>query len=533
MLFAGPVILNIIDFMTTIYEGVRLGGVAEVAAELGVTRQQVANLRQQPDFPAPMAALSVGDVWDLGVVARWKASGLRKAAGRPSPGSMPVAVGRRFELSTVISDKGGFGIVYSARDLADPAGGWVAVKALKQAHALDPGTVARFIRELQLMSGLSHPNVMPVIASGTDERVGLWYAMPLAGGSLADDLHTGLDDQDVLAVMRDICAGLDYIHRSGVLHRDLKPENVLRTHAGTWAIADFGLSRSVTDDGTRLTDTAAGMGSWLYTAPEQWRDAKNVTQAADIYSVGKILQALLVAGPPVDDKIPPGRRLGPVAQRASSQEPQHRHQGAAELLAAVKIAAAPAQPTGRWETSAERSLRLRQRLAALFDLDAATEIVRWANEVAAGERADFALALSALPAQALEVWWENYDAAGFSRAFKLYADALQGTGFHFQDCDPLADFARLAVEVTRDQVILRDAIRGLAELGHSHNRWHVRDVTVGILQSIRDDGAAVSALEGLRMAGLLATEWTAGPAVVGTLHPILRAGIADILTIPA
>jgi eukaryotic-like serine/threonine-protein kinase len=94
-----------------------------VAAELGVTRQQVANLRQQPDFPAPIAALSVGDVWDLGVVARWKANGLRKAAGRPSPANAPIAVGRRFELGPVISDKGGFGVVHSARDLADPVGG--------------------------------------------------------------------------------------------------------------------------------------------------------------------------------------------------------------------------------------------------------------------------------------------------------------------------------------------------------------------------------------------------------------------------
>jgi eukaryotic-like serine/threonine-protein kinase len=409
----------------------------------------------------------------------------------------------------------------------------VAVKALKQAYALHPGTIARFIRELQLMSGLSHPNVMPVIASGTDERVGVWYAMPLAVGSLADDLHTGLDDQAVLAVMRDVCAGLDYIHRGGILHRDLKPENVLRTQTGTWAIADFGLSRSVTDDGTRITDTAIGMGTRFYTAPEQWRDAKNVTQAADIYSAGKILQAMLVAGPPVDDQVPAGRRLGPVAQHAFSQDPQHRHQSAAELLAAVKAAAAPTLPTGRWETSAERSLRLRQRLAVLFDPDAATEIIRWADQVAPGETADFALALSALPAHALEVWWENYDAAGFSRAFKLYADALQGTGFTFQDCDPLADFARLAVDVTRDQIILREAVRGLTALGHNHNRWHVRDVAVGILQSIRDDSAAVSALEGLRMAGWLATEWTAGPAVASTLHPILRDGIAQILVGPA
>lgn len=515
--------------MTTINPDVRLGGVSEVAAELGVTRQQVANLRQQPDFPAPVANLSLGDVWDLDVVARWKASGLRKAAGRPPHAVMPIAVGRRFELGPVISDKGGFGVVHSARDLAGPAETWVAVKVLKQVHALDAGTVARFIRELQLMSGLSHPNVMPVIASGTDDRLGLWYAMPLARASLADDLHTNLSDQAVLAVMRDICAGLDYIHRSGILHRDLKPENVLRTQAGTWAIADFGLSRSVADDGTRLTDTAAGMGSRFYTAPEQWRDAKNVTQAADIYSAGKILQAMLVAGPPVDDQVPPGRRLGPVAQRAFSSEPQHRHQNAAELLAAVEAAAAPTLPVGRWETPAERSLRLRQRLAVLFDPDAATEIVRWADQVDPGETPDFALALSALPAQALEVWWGQYDSAGFIRAFRLFAEALQGSGFAFQDCDPLADFARRAVDVTRDHVILREAIRGLAALGYKHNRWHVRDVAVGILQSIRDDGAAVSALEGLRMAGPRATEWTAGSAVAGTLHPILRAGIAQIL----
>lgn len=518
--------------MTTINEGVRLGGVSEVAAELGVTRQQVANLRQRPDFPAPVAALSVGDVWNLDVVARWKGSGLRKAAGRPSPGSLPVAVGRRFELGAVISDKGGFGVVHSARDLADPAGGRVAVKTLKQDRAVDPVAVARFTRELQLMSRLRHPNVMPVIASGTDDRVGLWYAMPLAGGSLADDLRRGLTDEAILAVMRDICAGLDYIHRSQILHRDLKPENVLRTQAGTWAIADFGLSLSVADDGARLTGTAAGMGSNFYTAPEQWLDARNATQAADIFSAGKVLQAMLVAGLPVDDNVPPGR-LGPVAQRAFSPQPQHRHQSAVELLAAIEAAAAPVLPAGQRETPPARALRLRQRLAVLFDPDAATEIIRWADQVGPGETADFALALSALPTQALEVWWGHFNSAGFTRAFRLYADALQGTGFEFQDCDPLADFARRAVEVTRDQIILREAVRGLAALGYNHNRWHVRDVAVGILQSIRDDGTAVSALEGLRMAGPQATQWTAGPAVAGTLHPILQNGIARILAGPA
>lgn len=512
--------------MTSISEGVRLGGVSEVAAELGVTRQQVANLRQQPDFPAPVASLSVGDVWNLDMVARWKGSGLRKAAGRPSLGSMPMAVGRRFELGPPIRE-GGFAVVHNARDLADPAGRRVAVKILKKANALDPGIVARFGRELQLMSQLRHRNVMPVIDSGTDERAGLWYAMPLARGSLADDLHTRLSDQDILEVMRDICAGLDYIHRNQVLHRDLKPENVLRTQDGTWAIADFGLSRSVAESSMRLTSTAHGMGSAFYTAPEQWLDAKNVTQAADIYSAGKILQAMLIAGPPVDDRVPPGR-LGPVARRAFSQEPQHRHESAQNLLTAIETAAGPATPTGRWETPAEKGLRLRQRLAVVFDADAATELVLWAGQVIPEEAKDFALAVSVLPAWPLEVWWRDFDSAGFTRAFRLFADALQHLEFRFDDCDQLADFARRAFEVTRDQVILREAIRGLAALGRNHDRWHVRDVAVGILQSIRDDDAAVSALEGLRMAGPRATEWTAGPAA-GTMHPILRAGIAQII----
>jgi eukaryotic-like serine/threonine-protein kinase len=174
----------------------------------------------------------------------------------------------------------------------------------------------------------------------------------------------------------------------------------LRLQAGTWAIADFGLSRSVAESSIRLTSTAAGMGSAFYTAPEQWLDAKYVTQAADIFSAGKILQAMLVGGLPVDDRVPPGR-LGPVARRAFSQEPMHRHQSAAVLLAAIETAVVPATPTGRWETPAEKARRLRQRLAVLFDADAATEIVNWADQVGQDDAEDFALALSALPAGAL------------------------------------------------------------------------------------------------------------------------------------
>jgi eukaryotic-like serine/threonine-protein kinase len=78
-------------------------------------------------------------------------------------------------------------------------------------------------------------------------------------------------------------------------------------------------------------------------------------------------------------------------------------------------------------------------------------------------------------------------------------------------------------------VILREAVCGLAQLGEYHNRWHVRDVAVGILQAIRNEEDAIAAVEGLRAAGPSAVEWTVRETARRTFHPLLRSGIANIL----
>ncbi len=288
-----------VDAMTT-NAAPRLGGVSEVASELGVSRQQVAKLRQQEDFPLPVATLSLGDVWDLDIISRWANSGLRRKAGRPADGERSIALGGRFELGSVING-GGFAVVYRARDLSAPGDAQVAVKVLRAAHALDPGIVARFERELRLMSEFSDPYVMTVLASGTDDRLGLWYAMPLALGSLADQVGTPMAPEDVVRVMREVCAGLTYIHARGVFHRDLKPANVLRTQQGTWAVADLGLAMEAVRSSLRLTSTFDAMGTRFYSAPEQFRDASRVDERADVYSAGKIMQALVTGTTPVDD----------------------------------------------------------------------------------------------------------------------------------------------------------------------------------------------------------------------------------------
>ena len=439
---------------------------------------------------------------------------------RPAQGTATVAAGRRFVLGPQIG-RGGFADVYRALDLMAAQGPEVAVKVLRADATLDAETISRFGGELTMMSKVAHPNVMPVLASGADVDLGLWFAMPLALGSLFDDLQTRkMPEEYIVAVMRDICAGLDHIHRNGVLHRDLKPENVLRSPGGTWAIADFGLARDIART-TRLTETGRGMGSRFYVAPEQVADAKNVTVAADIYSAGKILQALLVGGTPVNDDVPPGK-LASVVRRAISGEPGWRHQSAAELLSAIEAAIKPT----RWESAEDKANRLRMGLAAAIDTKVALEVIEWADTVSDEDIGHFALALSAMPDVLARAWWDT-NPANFTHVFGVFGRALDRF-YRWDDCDLLANFARQAVNVTGDQHILREAVRGLAVLGSNHNRWYVRDVTVAILQRIRDDADATSALEGLRIAGPAAAQWTAGHMLLGTLHPILHTGIPQI-----
>ncbi|MFD8668986.1 serine/threonine-protein kinase [Streptomyces microflavus] len=515
--------------MTTNDEPPRLGGVAEVAAELGVSRQQVAKLRQSADLPAPVAKLSVGDVWDLDVIKRWTNSGLRRSAGRPAATGEPRSLGRRFELGAEIDD-GGFATVFGARDLTKTGDeSMVAIKILRRDRAGDPDFVARFKRELRLLGDLRHPNVIPLLAGGEEEGMGLWYAMPLARGILDDEISGGMSSEDVAAVMRDVCAGLSYIHSQGVLHRDIKPSNILRTPDGAWALADFGFAR-VEEETPSITSTDDGFGSPFYYSPEQWRDAKSVDERADIYSAGKVMQALLIGGFPVDDVVPAGK-LRAVVQRAISQDRGQRHTSAAQLLAAIEAAVAPA-PSGKWETTEEKATRLRPRLKAgrVADVAALDEFIRWADELDFSDpddMLDFSWAIAVLPSDSIKWWWKQ-NRAGFTGVFQAFTKRLEGS-FNFEMCDGLADFARRAAVDTGDPTILRESVRGVTILGANHNRWHVRDVAVAILQSIRTDEDAVAALEGIRMADSRSVEWTFGEAVVKTLHPVLRSGLGAIL----
>ncbi len=125
--------------------------------------------------------------------------------------------------------------------------------------------------------------------------------------------------------------------------------------------------------------------------------------------------------------------------------------------------------------------------------------------------------------------WSVNPTAYRKAAGKLAAWMGEG-GFPFDYCDVVANSARVLWQVSGDGEVLRVVVRGLVDLGATHNRWHVRDVLVDILQGIKDPERALIALEALQSARADRVEWSVNDFAVRSLHPVLRHGVGLIKT---
>jgi eukaryotic-like serine/threonine-protein kinase len=193
--------------------------------------------------------------------------------------------------------EGGMANVYRARHnwLKRPC----ALKLLKPARATDE-MIARFEREVQLASQLSHPNTVEIFDYGHASGL-FYYAMEFLDGINAGELvaHQGaLPVPRALHLLRQVCAGLAEAHARGIVHRDIKPENIMVCRYGGEydfaKILDFGLVKSIADPHSRdLTRTLRILGTPLYMAPERLRNPADVDARADIYAVGAVAFFLL------------------------------------------------------------------------------------------------------------------------------------------------------------------------------------------------------------------------------------------------
>ena len=193
--------------------------------------------------------------------------------------------------------RGGMAIVYLAEDLKHHRA--VAVKVLHPELAFALGA-ERFLREIETVSQLTHPHILPLHDSGEADGL-LYYVMPfIEGESLRSRLtrETQLPVEEALAITREVASALDYSHRHNVVHRDLKPENILLSD-GHALVADFGIARAVMRaEKQSLTETGMSMGTPEYMSPEQAVASESIDGRSDIYALGCVLYEMLAGEPP-------------------------------------------------------------------------------------------------------------------------------------------------------------------------------------------------------------------------------------------
>ena len=260
----------------------------------------------------------------------------------------------KYQLDTLLG-QGGMGAVY--RSFHPVLNRPVAVKVMLGSLAADPQAEQRFMREAQVVAGLSHPGIVNILDVDVSDGRPYIVMEYLAGGSLADRLRAGpMPIAQALQLAVPLADALDYAHRQGLVHRDLKPANVLLRPDGSPVLADFGLARlAQADSAAQITATGAVLGTLAYMAPEQF-SGQPTDARADVYSFGVMLYELCTGRLPFNGDSaqlmyghlqlpPPAPRLArpdlPEALERLllamlSKEPAWRPQSMAEVAAALR-----------------------------------------------------------------------------------------------------------------------------------------------------------------------------------------------------
>jgi TolB-like protein/Tfp pilus assembly protein PilF len=250
----------------------------------------------------------------------------------------------------------------------------VAIKVLHPELATSLG-VERFLREIGIAAGLTHPHILALYDSGQAADL-LYYVMPyIEGETLRGRLERErqLSMSDAVRIACQIADALGYAHSRGVVHRDIKPENIMFS-AGSAVVADFGIARALTAATLEpLTASGVIVGTPAYMSPEQATSGGQLDGRSDIYSLGCVVYEMLTGSVPFTgptaqavmarhsvDVAPPIRSVRPTVSdaleravlTALAKVPADRFATAAQFAGALAARAEPAAEVTEGESIA-------------------------------------------------------------------------------------------------------------------------------------------------------------------------------------
>src|SRR6266496_217620 len=207
---------------------------------------------------------------------------------------------RRYVLQKILG-RGGMGVVWLARD--EQLESLVAIKLLPETLCHDRASLEALKRETKLGLHLAHPNIVRIYDFQRDDEAAA-ISMEYVDGPTFSEVRLTKPQQvfnppELLSYIEALCDALTYAHtRERIVHRDLKPRNLMLNSEGELKIADFGISRSISESMIMVTGKLGSTGSPHYISPQQW-DGDQPSPLDDIYSVGATLYELLTSKPPL------------------------------------------------------------------------------------------------------------------------------------------------------------------------------------------------------------------------------------------
>jgi serine/threonine protein kinase len=267
-------------------------------------------------------------------------------------------LGGRYEILRRIGS-GGMAYVLHARDLNLQRE--VAIKVLRTNLVQKPEFQARFLQEARSAANLGHPNIVTIHDFGQDATRFYIVMEYVEGTDLKTVIHKqgSLSVEETLSLMAQICAGVGYAHRAGLVHCDLKPQNILISPDGRAKITDFGIAVAFA---TIQPETTYDLvwGSPHYFAPEQ-AVGSPPSPATDVYALGVVLFEMLTGRLPfeADDLIV----LSELHRAAPAPSPREFVPDLPEPLEQIVLKVLSKEPSSRYRTADQ----LGRVLSTFFD----------------------------------------------------------------------------------------------------------------------------------------------------------------------